>query len=85
MKVSLTRTCLWLISLGIFDDEFVKAKASSDDEHSLVAPDLFTANTPLGFYQGMTDQIIFSSLKQQYKTVLEPMGSSLPEWRDINS
>ena len=85
VKVSLTRTCLWLISLGIFDDEFVKAKAGSDDEHSLVAPDLFTANTPLGFYQGMTDQIIFSSLKQQYKTVLEPMGSSLPEWRDINS
>ncbi len=52
------------------------------EEHTLVAPDLFTANTPLGFYQGMTDQIIFSSLKQQYKTVLEPMGSSLPEWMD---
>ena len=29
----------------------------STDEHTYIAPDLFTAETPLGTYQGMTDQI----------------------------
>jgi crotonobetainyl-CoA:carnitine CoA-transferase CaiB-like acyl-CoA transferase len=80
VRVSLTRTCLWLMSLGLFDKDFAKAKAGSDAEHEMVAPDLFTAETPLGTYQGMTDQIGFSSLKQGFATVLQPMGASKPEW-----
>jgi hypothetical protein len=42
---------------------------------------LFTATTPLGTYQGMTDQIEFSSLPQGFTTtVLHPMGADQPEW-----
>ena len=79
VRVSLTRICLWLIAMGIFDKDFAKTTAGRGDEHSLVDPDLFTAETPLGTYQGMTEQIGFSSLKTGYRTVLAPMGSSKPE------
>ncbi len=54
--------------------------AGSKDEHSLVPPDLFTAETPLGTYQGMTDQAILSRTPGAYQTVLVPRGSSKPEW-----
>lgn len=81
VRVSLTRVCLWLISLGIFDKEFAAATAGTSDEHSVTSPELFTAETPLGTYQGMTDQIEYTSLRQGFtRTVLDPMGSSLPEW-----
>ena len=38
VTVSLTRTLLWLYSLGIFDKDYVKATAGSSDEHADVAP-----------------------------------------------
>jgi crotonobetainyl-CoA:carnitine CoA-transferase CaiB-like acyl-CoA transferase len=78
--VSLTRTVLWLLSLGIFDKAYAKATAGSTDEHSYIAPVLFTAETPLGTYQGMTDQIVMSRTPGAYRTVLVPRGSSKPEW-----
>ena len=78
--VSLTRTVLWMLSLGIFDKEYAKATAGSTDEHMSIAPDLFTAQTPLGTYQGMTDQIVLSRTPGAYRTVLVPRGSSKPEW-----
>ena len=78
--VSLTRTVLWLLSLGIFDKEYAAATAGSSDEHTYVAPDLFTAETPLGTYQGMTDQVVMSRTKESYRTVLAPRGSSKPQW-----
>src|SRR5947199_5700997 len=78
--VSLTRTVLWLLSLGIFDKAYAKATAGSSDEHTYIAPDLFTAETPLGTYQGMTDQIVMSRTPGAYRTVLVPRGSSKPEW-----
>ena len=80
VRVSLTRICLSLIALGIFDKDFAMTTAGRGSEHSLVDPDLFTAETPLGTYQGMTEQIGFSSLKTGYRTVLAPIGSSKPEW-----
>lgn len=81
VQVSLTRVCLWLITLGILDKEFAAATAGSSDDHSVVPPDLFTAQTPLGRYQGMTDQIEFTSLPQGFTTtVLQPMGADLPRW-----
>jgi hypothetical protein len=43
VTVSLTRTVLWLLSLGIFDKAYAKATAGSSDEHTYIAPDLFTA------------------------------------------
>ena len=80
VTVSLTRTLLWLYSLGIFDKAYAQAKAGSSDEHADVAPDLFTAETPLGTYQGMTDQVVFSRTPGSFRTVLAPRGSSKPEW-----
>src|SRR5712691_10518720 len=78
--VSLTRTVLWLLSLGIFDKGYAKATAGSNDEHTYVAPDLFTAETPLGTYQGMTDQVVMSRTPGTFRTVLVPRGSSKSEW-----
>src|SRR2546430_3719739 len=52
--VSLTRTVLWLLSLGISDKAYAKATAGSTEEHTYSTPDSFTAETPLGTFQGMT-------------------------------
>jgi len=78
--VSLTRTVLWLLSMGIFDKAYAQETAGSTDEHTYVAPDLFTAETPLGTYQGMTDQVNLSRTPGAFRTVLDPRGSSKPEW-----
>jgi crotonobetainyl-CoA:carnitine CoA-transferase CaiB-like acyl-CoA transferase len=78
--VSLTRTVLWMLSLGIFDKAYAQATAGSTAEHSSVAPDLFTAETALGTYQGMTDQVTMSRTAGSFRTVLTPRGSSKPEW-----
>ncbi|MGA9153394.1 MAG: CoA transferase, partial [Candidatus Nitrosopolaris sp.] len=56
--VSLTRVTLWLLSLGIFHKKYAHATADSSDEHTYVGPDLFTADTPLGLYQGVTEQVV---------------------------
>ena len=78
--VSLTRTVLWLLSLGIFDKQYAHATAGSSDEHTYVPPDLFTADTPLGRYQGVTEQVQMSGTPGSFRTVLVPRGSSKPEW-----
>jgi hypothetical protein len=80
VTVSLTRSVLWLLSLGIFDKAYSQETAGSSDEHADVAPDLFTAETPLGTYQGMTDQVAMSRTPGSFRTVLVPRGSSKPEW-----
>jgi crotonobetainyl-CoA:carnitine CoA-transferase CaiB-like acyl-CoA transferase len=80
VTVSLTRVVLWMLSLGIFDKDYAKATAGSTVEHKYVAPDLFTAETPLGTYQGMTDQVVLSRTPGAFRTVLAPRGSSKPEW-----
>ena len=70
----------WLLSLGIFDKAYAKTTADSTDEHKYIAPDLFTAETPLGTYQGMTDQVVLSRTPGSFRTVLVPRGSSKTEW-----
>jgi hypothetical protein len=52
----------------------------SSDEHANIPPDLFTADTPMGRYTGMTKQVVMSATPGGYTHVLEPRGSSLPEW-----
>jgi hypothetical protein len=81
--VSLTRVVLWQLSLGIFDKAYAKATAGSTDKHKYIGPDLFTAETPVGTYQGMTDQIVLSRTPGAFRTVLVPRGSSKPEWLPI--
>jgi crotonobetainyl-CoA:carnitine CoA-transferase CaiB-like acyl-CoA transferase len=78
--VSLTRTVLWQLALGIFDKTYARETAGSTDEHTYVAPDLFTAETPLGTYQGITEQVVMSRTPGAFRTVLVPRGSSKPEW-----
>jgi crotonobetainyl-CoA:carnitine CoA-transferase CaiB-like acyl-CoA transferase len=78
--VSLTRSVLWMLSLGIFDKAYAQATAGSTAEHSSVPPDLFTAETPLGTYQGITEQVVMSRTPGSFRTVLVPRGSSKPEW-----
>lgn len=78
--VSLTRATLWLLALGIFEKQFAHQTAGSSDEHTYVPPDLFTAETPLGTYQGLTEGFEMSRMQQSYRTVLVPRGSSRPEW-----
>ncbi len=80
VTVCLTRSVLWLLSLGIFDKTYARATAGSSDEHAYVAPDLFTAETPLGTYQGVTDQVVLSRTPGSFRTLLVPRGSSRPEW-----
>ncbi len=69
-----------MLSLGIFDLDYARATAGSSDEHSLVAPELFTAETPMGTYQGMTDQIQLPKSPGAFRTVMVPRGSSKPQW-----
>jgi crotonobetainyl-CoA:carnitine CoA-transferase CaiB-like acyl-CoA transferase len=78
--VSLTGVTLWLLSLGIFDKKYAHGTAGSSDEHTYVAPDLFTAETPLGLYQGVTEQVVMSRTPGSFRTVLVPRGSSKAEW-----
>jgi crotonobetainyl-CoA:carnitine CoA-transferase CaiB-like acyl-CoA transferase len=79
VTVSLSRTVLWLLSLCIFDKAYARATAGSSDEHADVAPDLFTAETPLGTYQGIAEMVL-SRTPDRFRTVLVPRGSSRPEW-----
>jgi len=78
--VSLAGVTLWLLSLGIFDKKYAHATAGSSEEHTYVPPDLFTAETPLGLYQGITEQVVMSRTPGSFRTVLVPRGSSKLEW-----
>lgn len=80
VHVSLCRTSLWLLSMGLFDKAYAKKTAGSNAIHQERPADMFVARTPMGFYRGYTDQVKMSSLKEDYKTVLVPRGSSYPVW-----
>jgi crotonobetainyl-CoA:carnitine CoA-transferase CaiB-like acyl-CoA transferase len=80
VTVSLTRTCLWMLSLGLIDRSFAQETAGSTHEHTYVAPDLFQACTPLGLYQGVTEQVEMTKTPGGYSTILVPRGSSEPRW-----
>ncbi len=80
VHVSLTRVSLWILELGIFDKEYAYETAGSSEKHRYLDPDVFTAETPCGDYQGVTDQTFMSETPGEYKTVLVPRGSCRPEW-----
>ncbi|MDF2514938.1 MAG: carnitine dehydratase [Sphingobacterium sp.] len=80
VTVSLSRVTLWLMSLGIFDKTYAQAIAGSSEEHTYVAPDQFTAETPVGTYTGVTEQVEMSRTPGGYRFVREPMGAAKPEW-----
>ncbi|MBP2472141.1 crotonobetainyl-CoA:carnitine CoA-transferase CaiB-like acyl-CoA transferase [Crossiella equi] len=80
VHVSLTRVALWILSLGVFDRDYAHATAGTGGQHAYLDPETFTADTPLGHYQGVTDQVRMSATPGRYRTVLVPKGSSRPEW-----
>jgi crotonobetainyl-CoA:carnitine CoA-transferase CaiB-like acyl-CoA transferase len=80
IHISLTRAILWMYTLGLFDKEYARSKAGSSDEHQFLNPELFTAETPMGFYQGVTEQVDMSKTQGNYKHVLVPRGSSKAQW-----
>lgn len=84
VHVSLTRAALWIVGMGIFDKDYATHTAGrhigDDDRHVYLDPETFTADTPLGRYQGVTEQVHMSATPGRYRTVLVPRGSSRPEW-----
>lgn len=80
VHVSLTRVALWILSMGIFEREWAMRTADSSDEHRYLDPEIFRAVTPMGDYQGVTDQVSMSVTPGAYDPVLIPRGSSRLEW-----
>ncbi len=65
--------------MGIFDKGYARAVAGTAG-HEYLAPEIFQAETPLGPYQGVTDQVSMSETPEFYNTLLIPRGSSRAEW-----
>ncbi|GAB2966525.1 CoA transferase [Amycolatopsis acidiphila] len=80
VHVSLTRAALWILSMGVFDKGYAAEVAGRGEEHAYLDPETFTADTPLGHYQGVTDQVRMSATPGRYRHVLVPRGSRRPEW-----
>ncbi len=81
VHVNLTRVALWILSLGVFDRDYARATAGTGERHAYLDPAVFHASTPLGRYQGVTDQVRMSRTPGQYTQVLVPRGSGAPRWR----
>jgi crotonobetainyl-CoA:carnitine CoA-transferase CaiB-like acyl-CoA transferase len=80
VRLSLIRLSLWLLQMGVFDKEYAHSVAGSPGEHVYLPPELFTAQTPCGHYQGVTDQVAMARTPGVYRVPLVPRGSSQPEW-----
>ncbi len=85
VHVSLTRVALWILSLGIVDRDYARQVAGSGGAHAYLDPEIFGAQTPLGAYQGMTDQVRMSGTPGHYRHVLLPRGGSAPEWLAVGA
>lgn len=82
VHVSLTRAALWIVGMGTFDKEYAAsvAEGAGGEAHRYLDPETFRADTPLGAYQGVTDQVTMSETPGRYGTILVPRGSSRPDW-----
>lgn len=80
VHVSLTRAAMWALTLGLFDWDYVHRAVGSGGEHDLLDPQLFTSLTPLGLYQGVTENITLSRTPHHYMNVLSPRGADQPAW-----
>src|SRR5882757_1361733 len=80
VHVSLTRVALWILGMGVFDRQYAVETAGRGEQHAYLDPETFTAQTPLGHYQGVTEQVAMSRTPGRYRTVLVPRGSSPAQW-----
>ena len=85
VSVSLTRTALWMRSLGIFDKDYARATAGKAPGHEYLPPETFTEETPLGRYQGVAEQVSMSRTPGAYAHPLVPRGSHKPQWLGGNA
>ncbi|MEV8313388.1 CoA transferase [Streptomyces sp. NPDC059900] len=83
VTLNLTRIAAWILSLGVFDRTYARQSALDADRgspHAYLDPDTFSADTPCGHYQGVTDQVIMSGTPGRFRDILVPRGSSAPAW-----
>lgn len=80
VHVSLGRTAMWCASMGFFDWDYVRSVVGTGGEHQLIDPQLFTSITPLGIYQGVTENVTLSRTPHHYVNVLSPRGADQPVW-----
>ncbi|HEX5114690.1 MAG TPA: CoA transferase [Pseudonocardiaceae bacterium] len=80
VHVSLTRVAMWACTLGFFDWDYVRATVGTGGDHELIDPQLFTSLTPLGIYQGVTENVTLSRTPHHYLNVLSPRGGDQPVW-----
>ncbi len=80
VTVTLARTALWLMELGIFDRDYAKAIAGSSDEHIYPDPDQFSVQTPMGLYVGVKEMVEMSKTPGDYRFPLNPIGSGPLSW-----
>jgi len=82
VHVSLSRTALWILSLGVIDKAYAIATHGTGYEHAYVDPEHFVADTPLGRYTGIGENVHMSETPGKYPHILIPRGSSRPVWLD---
>ena len=80
VHVSLSRIALWILSLGLFDKDWAYATAGSSEAHTYLDPEVFHAETPMGDYQGVAEQVEMSLTPGRYDPVLVARGSGRAEW-----
>ncbi len=68
-----------VLSMGVFDKGYAQQAAGTGELHAHPDPEVFTAETPLGRYQGITDQVKMSDTPGAYRQILVPRGSRRPE------
>ena len=79
VKVSLCRCSMWYGTLGFFERGDTKREG---EQHKLIEPDMFEAETPLGFLRRPAPCVEFSETKGYWADpVLRYRGSDKPEWR----
>jgi crotonobetainyl-CoA:carnitine CoA-transferase CaiB-like acyl-CoA transferase len=81
VHVSLSRIALWILSLGLFDKDWAHRTAGSDDRHRYLDPETFRAETAMGEYQGVAEQVAMSLTPGHYDPVLLARGSGRAAWR----
>jgi hypothetical protein len=80
VHVALTRAAMWALTLGLFEPGYVASALRSGGEHTLIDPQLFTSLTPLGIYQGVTENVTLSRTPHHYMNVLSPRGADQAVW-----
>lgn len=79
VRLSMARLAIWLLQLGVFDKQYA-ARIAGTAGHEYVPPELFEADTPLGQYQGVTDQVQMSKTPGRFKFPLVPRASGKAVW-----